>query len=156
MSYKILVVGTGPAGYGLLEAIYNKKNISVTIIDNSQLPNKENELIDYESCVFSNNKFSGNRMGSFHSIIDNESIILKDDYPKISKTFGGFSNVWGGTVDFPSHKLNNYFLDNKINLDDSIKHFDSLLQKVAKGNSSLNNINLIKNLKGLNKFKKKT
>mgnify|MGYP001181422431 CR=1 FL=1 len=155
MSYKILVVGTGPAGYGLLEAIYNKKNISVTIIDNSQLPNKENELIDYESCVFSNNKFSGNRMGSFHSVIDNESIILKDDYPKISKTFGGFSNVWGGTVDFPSHKLNNYFLDNKINLDDSIKHFDSLLQKVAKGNSSLNNINLIKNLKGLNKFKKK-
>ena len=153
MSYKVLVVGTGPAGFGLLEAIHNKKNISVTIVDNAELPNKKNELVDYESCVFSNNKFSGNRMGSFQSIIDNESITLKDDYPKISKAFGGFSNVWGGTVDFPSDKLNNYFLDNKINLDDSIKYFDNLLQKVAKGKSSLSNINLIKDLKGLSKFR---
>ena len=115
---RILFVGSGPSVYGGLLAIKDFKNLNVTIIDNSNI-----EREDQNECIF-NNKFKfGNRINNENSS-EKENLKLFDETANISKSFGGFSNVWGGTLDSPTIKTQEEFKKVGIDLKKSIEYVE--------------------------------
>jgi len=113
---KILIVGSGPSVYGSLLAMKNFENVDVIIIDNSEIQSiEENDM-----CIFDNQFKNGNRI-STDDIFEKEYIELLKDNANISKSFGGFSNVWGGTFDIPTLKTNKILSELGIDLNKSLE-----------------------------------
>jgi hypothetical protein len=90
----VLIVGSGPSSYAFLSEAIKNNNLNITLIDNSDL-----DFSKHEGCMFRNSNFKNSRLGSNTKIIDTEIIDSDDSVPYPSKVFGGFSNVWGGTLD---------------------------------------------------------
>ena len=97
---KILIVGSGPSAYSSLIYLLNKKDIQVDMIDNSNI----NEQVLKNGCIYNNTFKHGNRINNEIEIYDNAKTFSNNAYPSPSKSFGGFSNVWGGTVFEPKKR----------------------------------------------------
>lgn len=91
---ELLVVGSGPSSYAFLIEAIKHKHLNITLIDNSDL-----DFSKQEGCMFKNSNFKNSRLGSNTKIIDSDILDSDDSIPHPSKAFGGFSNVWGGTLD---------------------------------------------------------
>jgi len=120
---KILVVGSGPSVYGSLLAIKNYENVDVIVIDNSEIQSgKENDM-----CMFGDQFRYSNRI-SADDIFEKENIKLLKENANISKSFGGFSNVWGGTFDTPTLKANKKLTELGIDLSLSLDIVEKNIQ----------------------------
>ena len=123
MGNKILVVGSGPSGLIALNELSKNEKLDVYLIDNSNY--KSMDKID-KNCIFKNKFIYGNRNSSLNSPIDNQhALFQKNKLPNISKSFGGFSNVWGGTVLPVSNDEQFYYSELGINLDDEYKELEN-------------------------------
>lgn len=97
---KILIVGSGPSAYSSLIYLLDKTDIQIDIVDNSNINNKESK----NGCIYKNTFNYASRINDENEIYDNDKIFSNDLFPSPSKSFGGFSNVWGGTVFEPKEK----------------------------------------------------
>ncbi|MAV60943.1 MAG: hypothetical protein CMQ83_01100 [Gammaproteobacteria bacterium] len=123
MGNKILVVGSGPSGLIALNELSKNEKLDVYLIDNSNY--KSMDKID-KNCIFKNKFIYGNRNSSLNSPIDNQhALFQKNKLPNISKSFGGFSNVWGGTVLPVSNDEQFYYSELGINLEDEYKELEN-------------------------------
>jgi len=97
---KLLIVGSGPSAYSSLIYLLDKTDIQIDIVDNSNINNIESKNV----CIYKNTFSYGSRINNENEIYDNDKIFSNDLFPSPSKCFGGFSNVWGGTVFEPKEK----------------------------------------------------
>tara|TARA_X000000368_G_C23047062_1_gene719606 strand:+ start:1686 stop:3134 length:1449 start_codon:yes stop_codon:yes gene_type:complete len=123
MGNKILVVGSGPSGLIALNELSKNEKLDVYLIDNSNY--KSMDKID-KNCIFKNKFLYGNRNSSLNSPIDDQhALFQKNKLPNISKSFGGFSNVWGGTVLPVDNDEQFYYSELGINLEDEYKELEN-------------------------------
>jgi hypothetical protein len=120
---RILIVGSGPSVYGCLLALKDFEDLDVTIIDNSNI-NKEEK----DSCIFDSEFKYSNRITT-EDAFETETLELLKHTANVSKSFGGFSNVWGGTYDTPSKKTLEEFKKLDIDLEDSINFIEQNIPK---------------------------
>lgn len=146
---KILIVGSGPAAFAFLYGITNFKNLDITLIDNSNIK------IQDTSCIFYQNNFSGSRLNDFSSINEIYNTDSKLEAPSSSKAFGGFSNVWGGTIDNIPVKLKEKFDESKIDIEKEFEDINSFIDKISKGKSKITNTTQIDGFKGLDNIYKR-
>ncbi len=131
MKNKILVVGTGPSGLASVSELVKDKNLEIILIDNANLNDKKN--IDNDECIFKNTFEYGNRISSENQVIDNEHKLFSNkELPDVSKSFGGFSNVWGGTISEGRKKNLEAFESLGIKLDQFYKEIDNEFFKSTK------------------------
>jgi len=121
---KILVVGTGPSGLASVSELVKDKNLEIILIDNANLNDKKN--IDNDECIFKYTFEYGNRISSENLVIDNKhKLFFNKELPDVSKSFGGFSNVWGGTISEGRKKNIEAFKSLGIKLDQFYKEIDN-------------------------------
>lgn len=143
MKEKILLVGSGPSVYGSLLHLRNIKNIDISLIDNSELKVD----LDDKKCIFENNFVNSSRVNNLNHF-ESKTYEFFEKTAKISKSFGGFSNVWGGTVDIPSESTIEAFNLLDINI---LKYFLDVYENIQTY-SDENNYNIY--FKRFKKFKK--
>lgn len=124
MRNKILVVGSGPSGLIALNEISKNENFEIYLIDNS---NYKKLSKTKENCIFKDKFIYGNRSSSLNSPYDDQHALFeKKDFPNISKSFGGLSNVWGGTVLPVKDEEQTYYSDLGINLVNEYRELENL------------------------------
>ena len=133
---KILIVGSGPSSYGALLKLANFSNIEITMIDNST---KMDESFD--ECIFQQNFDEGNRIPNNLNIYDKKIDEELKNGPYASKIFGGFSNVWGGTVFPPSESEKKIYSDLGIDIERFIGIINENIQTFG---NELDSSNLVK------------
>jgi hypothetical protein len=95
----ILIVGSGPSAYASLLPLLSDNKNEIVLIDNSDFD--KNYL--NEQCIYKSKFTSGNRIADNQNIYDNSNNLEDKSFPFSSKSFGGFSNVWGGTIFYPTN-----------------------------------------------------
>jgi hypothetical protein len=129
MGQKILIVGSGPSGLSSINVLSKLKNYEITLIDNSNFQLKEKSA----DCYFKNTFDLGNRITNDEVIFDNQySNYYQNDLPDISKSFGGFSNVWGGTISQMNEKDSLIYHELGINLHEDYKEIYRLINTTTK------------------------
>ncbi len=124
---KILIVGSGPSAFGFINGLNKDENLEITIIDNSNIEQTD------EECKFKSEFSTGNR-----KVGDPES-----DNPLISNHFGGFSNFWGGTYDDPTIELIEKFYELDIDIQKYLNQVDYLIPRFLFTNKSKKFDNLL-------------
>ena len=81
-----------------------------------------------DGCVFDSEFKYSNRITT-EDTFETETLELLRSTANVSKSFGGFSNVWGGTYDNPSKKTLDEFKKLDINLEDSINFIKKNIPK---------------------------
>ena len=98
---KLLIVGSGPSAYASLLSL-SLEGHEVYLVDNSNILGEKKS----SNCLYNNNFISGARVIDRLNIYDDTLIEEGNDFPLPSKSFGGFSNVWGGGLCSPLQILN--------------------------------------------------
>lgn len=127
---KILVVGSGPSSFATMLNLL-KTNHEIYLIDNS-----EQFEDDFDKCIFSENFRNGNRIPENTNIFDLQEFNFENDGPYPSKIFGGYSNVWGGTLFEPTKS--EVELYNSLDID-ILKYFKLIKKNLYTAGCNLNN-----------------
>ena len=130
------ILGSGPLGC-IIASYLLERNKKVVIVDNSNQNNgKENSQINIEKLL--DKKIDKNIFSDYLFTIENEKKLL----PASSKVVGGFTEVWGGTInvynqndskekEFDTKYLRKYYeyIIEKLNLEIEINSQDMLINK---------------------------
>lgn len=125
------ILGSGPVGVIVAKYLINLK-FNVVIIDNSKQKNNE----------FRNNKFLLKKTKNIFSENLHAYKKSKPVLPVSSEAIGGFSEIWGGVVEF----LEDYELQNwPIMYDDLKNYYNFILKNVDINSLKINSRNEIEN-----------
>ena len=119
---KLLIVGSGPSAYASLLSL-SLEGHEIYLADNSNILGEKKS----SNCLYNNNFISGARVIDRLNIYDDTLIEEGNDFPLPSKSFGGFSNVWGGTMFAPTNFEVNKF--SELNID--IKYYYEIISSNA-------------------------
>ena len=140
MKKKVLVVGSGPSSYGALLSLVRQSNLEITVIDNSNL----DTVIDSNRDVCVSSKSFGDiaRVSKELNIYEDEETHSNETGVKISKLFGGFSNVWGGTFSNIEPEGKKRYASLGINIDEYYKKVEKSIPKISFNSEKENVLNI--------------